>query len=129
MRPGLFILLFIICTNCFSNTIIVGSNQPVHLLKKAFEMSKDKDSIILLAGIYKEGPLMLTRSITLLGRGNPVLDGENKYEILLISGKNITITGIQFRNSGYSSMNDYASVKVIDASDFIIENNIMFTKD
>ena len=123
MRPGLFILLFIICTNCFSNTIIVGSNQPVHSLKKAFEMSKDKDSIILLAGIYKEGPLQLTKSITLLGQGNPVLDGENKYEILLISGKNITIRGIQFRNSGYSSMNDYASIKLIDASYITLENN------
>ena len=123
MRPGLIILLLVIFTNCFSNTIIVGSNQPVHSLKKAIELAKDKDSILLLQGIYKEGPLVLTKSITLLGRGNPVLDGENKYEILLISGKNISITGIHFRNSGYSSMNDYASIKLIDASNITLENN------
>jgi hypothetical protein len=49
MRPGLIILLLGICTNCFSNTIIVGRTQPVHSLKKAFEIAKDKDSIILLA--------------------------------------------------------------------------------
>ncbi|HEY6062101.1 MAG TPA: right-handed parallel beta-helix repeat-containing protein, partial [Chitinophagaceae bacterium] len=123
MRPGLFILLFGICTHCFSNTIIVGSTQPVHSLKKAFDMAKDKDSIVLLAGIYKEGSLVLTKSITLLGQGNPVLDGENKYEILLISGKNITIKGIEFLHSGYSSMNDYASIKLVDASNITLENN------
>ena len=123
MRPGLIILLLGICNACFPNTILVGSNQPVHSLKKAFEIAKDKDSIILLAGVYKEGPLVLSKSITLLGRDNPVLDGENKYEILLISGKNITVKGIQFRNSGYSSMNDYASIKLVDASNITLENN------
>ena len=123
MRLGLIILLLGICSACYSNTILVGSNQPVHSLRKAFELAKDKDSIVLLAGLYKEGALVLTKSITLLGRDNPVLDGENKYEILLISGKNITIKGIQFRNSGYSSMNDYASIKLVDASNITLENN------
>ncbi len=123
MRLGLTILFVIICTACFSNTILVGNNQPIHSLKKAFELAKDKDSIILQAGIYKEGALILTKSITLLGQDNPVLDGENKYEILLISGKNITVKGIQFRNSGYSSMNDFASIKLVDATNVILENN------
>jgi nitrous oxidase accessory protein len=123
MRPGLFILLLGFCNPCFPNTILVGNNQPVHSLKKAFEIAKDKDSIILLPGIYKEGALVLTKSITLLGRDNPVLDGENKYEILLVSGKNIIIKGIQFRNSGYSSMDDYASIKLVDASNITLENN------
>jgi nitrous oxidase accessory protein len=123
MRLRLIILFLGICNACFSNTIIVGSSTQIQSLKKAFEIAKDKDSIILQAGIYKEGPLQLTKSITLLGQGNPVLDGENKYEILLISGKNITIKGIQFRNSGYSSMNDYASIKLIDASNITLENN------
>jgi nitrous oxidase accessory protein len=123
MRLGLTILLLSICTASFSNTILVGNNQPIHSLKKAFEIAKDKDSIILQAGIYKEGPLVLTKSITLLGQDNSVLDGENKYEILLISGKNITVKGIQFRNSGYSSMNDFASIKLIDATNITLENN------
>jgi nitrous oxidase accessory protein len=123
MRLTFVILLLGICISGFSNSIIVGSNQSVQSLKKAIEIAKDKDSILLMPGVYKEGSLLITRSITLLGQNNPVLDGENKYEILLISGKNITIKGIQFRNSGYSSMNDYASIKLIDASNITLENN------
>jgi nitrous oxidase accessory protein len=123
MRLGLIIVFIGICPACFPNIILVGSNQPVHSLKKAIELAKDKDSIILMPGIYKEGPLLITRSISLLGQNNPVLDGENKYEILLISGKNITVKGIQFRHSGYSSLNDFASIKLVDASNILLENN------
>jgi len=123
MRLTLTILLLGICTASFSNTIIVGSNQPVRSLKKAIETAKDKDTILLQQGIYKEGHIILTKSLTIIGQNNPVLDGENKYEILLISGKNITIRGLQFRNSGYSVMNDYASIKLVDATNITLENN------
>ena len=75
-----------------------------------------------MPGIYKEGNIILTKSITLLGN-NAILDGENKYEILTVSGKNIVIKSLQFQNSGYSSMNDYAALKVIDASNVLIEQN------
>jgi nitrous oxidase accessory protein len=117
------ILLLGISIVSFSNAIIVGSNQPLHSLKKAIEIAKDKDTIFLQSGIYKEGHIILTKSLTIIGQNNPVLDGENKYEILLISGKNITIRGLQFRNSGYSAMDDYASIKMVDASNILLENN------
>jgi nitrous oxidase accessory protein len=98
-----------------AKTIIVGTNQPVHSLKKAIELAKDKDTILLQA-----------KSLTIIGQNNPVLDGEKKYEILLISGKNITIRGLQFRNSGYSAMNDFAAIKLIDCSNVLIENNSIY---
>jgi nitrous oxidase accessory protein len=110
--------------NCFAKTIIAGGNQPVKTLKQAIAIAKDKDSILLQPGIYKEGNLVLTKSITIIGN-NAVLDGQNKFEILTISGKDITIRGIQFINSGYSSMNDFAAIKIIDAANVIIDNNII----
>ena len=125
MRFLITILFLFSCMVSFSNTIVVGNNQSVRSLKKAIEIAKDKDTILLLSGVYKEGPVVLTKSLVIIGQKNPVLDGENKYEILLISGKNITIRGLQFRNSGYSSMNDYASVKIVDASDITLENNVI----
>ena len=106
-----------------AKTIVVGSDQSVTSLKRAVFLAKDRDTILLTAGVYKEGNIVITKSIVIIGKGGPVLDGENKYEILTISGKNITITGIIFRNSGYSAMNDYASIKIIDASNITVENN------
>ncbi len=123
MRYCFTIVCSLLLLHSFGRTIIVGPGQPITSLKKAIETAKDKDSIILLGGIYKEGSITLTKSITIIGQNNPVLDGENKYEILLISGKNITIKGLHFRNSGYSSMNDFASIKLVDCYNITLENN------
>ncbi len=126
MRFFIIILFLSISTPLFSRTIIVGNNQPVSSLKKAIAIAKNFDTILLQAGIYKEGAITLTKSLTIIGQNGPVLDGEKKYEILLISGKNITIKGIHFHNSGYSAMDDYASIKLVDASYITIENNQIF---
>lgn len=123
MRWLLTIALSLLVLNSFGKTIVVGPNQSIRSLKKAIELAKDKDSIILLPGMYKEGSIILTKSLTITGQNNPVLDGENKYEILLISGRHIIIRGITFLNSGYSAMNDFAAVKLVDCSNVTIENN------
>lgn len=114
-------IIFSFCAS--AKTIVVGKNLPFTSLKKALSVAKDKDTILVNAGIYREGNILLTKSVTLLGVGNPILDGQNKYEIMTVSGRNILIKGITFRNAGYSAMNDYASIKVIDASNITIENN------
>jgi nitrous oxidase accessory protein len=123
MRIIFIILLFLCHLAAFSNRIIVGTNQSIRSLKKAIDLARTGDTIILQQGIYREGAVVLTKSITLIGEGEPVLDGEKKFEILLISGKNITVRGIEFRNSGYSALNDFASIKLVDASNIILEKN------
>ena len=115
--PALFLFSIAI-----ARTIIVGNDQAFKSLKQAIASATNGDTILLQKGIYKEGNIILTKSLTIIGNG-AVLDGENKYEILTISGKNITVKNLQFRNSGYSSMNDYAAVKIVDASNITIENN------
>lgn len=122
--PTILALLLFLQTG--ATTIIAGPGRPVSTLRKAIELARDNDSIRLQAGIYKEGSLTISRSITLIGDNNPVLDGENKYEILLVSGKNIRIIGITFRNSGYSAMNDFASIKLVDCSNIILERNTVW---
>lgn len=126
MRLLLLIISLFIVNTIQARTLLVGQGKPYTSLKKAIEQAKDRDTIFLYPGIYKEGSLILSKQITLLGQNNPILDGENKYEILLVSGQNITVKGIQFRNSGYSSMNDFASVKLVDCSNIRIENNTIF---
>jgi len=111
------------CSLIFARTILVGNDQSCKTLKQAIAIAKDGDTIRLQKGIYKEGNIVLTKSLAIIGDDGVALDGESKFEILTISGKNITIKNILFKNSGYSAMNDYAAIKVIDASHITIENN------
>jgi len=122
MKSFFIILFFSISQLASAKIIVAGSNEQVKTLKQAISLAKDNDTIRLMPGVYKEGNIILTKSITLLGH-NAILDGDNQYEILTVSGKNIIIKGLQFQNSGYSSMNDYAALKVIDASNVLIEDN------
>jgi nitrous oxidase accessory protein len=121
----LLVCLFI-SSALFGGQIIVGPAAQVKSLRKAIELARDNDTIRLQAGIYKEGSLVIAKPLTLLGDNNPILEGENKYEILLITGRNITVRGITFRNSGYSAMNDFASIKLVDCTNITLEKNTIF---
>jgi len=125
MKQTFTIGLLLLANFVFAATIIVGKDQLVTSLKKGIELARDGDTVILQKGIYKEGNIVINKSIRLIGINEPVLDGENKYEILTVSGERILIKGIHFRNSGYSSMNDFASISLVDARYCMIENNII----
>lgn len=121
----LFIIsfLFAFVINSWSRTIMVGKNQVNSSLRKAVEQALPGDTILLHEGVYKEGNIIINKPLYLIGVNEPVLDGEKKYEILTLSGNGILVKGITFQNSGFSSMNDVASVSVVDAMNVVIENN------
>lgn len=124
MLRVIFILLFLVKINFSLAAIIhVGISYPVKTIKRAVELSNPFDTIFIEKGIYKEGNITISKSISLIGEKESILDGENKFEILTVSGNNFMVRGITFKNSGYSSLNDFASIKIIDASNFNIENN------
>lgn len=123
MKSALTILWLLVIFNASANTIVVGKNRPVSTLRQAINIARDGDTVLLTKGIYKEGNIVLDKAIHLTGVDAPILDGGNKNEILTLTGKNIVVKGIHFANAGYSSMNDYAALKIIDATNILIENN------
>lgn len=125
MKRTLTITLLLLAQFAFGRTIVVGKDQLVTSVKKAVAMAKDGDTILVQKGIYKEGNIIIDKSIRIIGINQPVLDGEDKYEIFSLRGERILVKGIHFRNSGYSGINDYASIGMIDARNCIIENNLI----
>ncbi|MFC0771348.1 nitrous oxide reductase family maturation protein NosD [Terrimonas alba] len=123
MKNLLSILLLIVTCNVSANTIVVGKNKPISTLRQGIKTAKDGDTVLLHKGTYKEGNIIIDKAIHLIGVDAPVLDGDNKHEILTLTGKKIIIRGIHFANAGYSSMNDYAALKIIDATNILVENN------
>jgi len=106
-----------------ANTIVVGKDKAISTLRLGIHTAKDGDTILLNKGVYKEGNIIIRKAIHLIGVDQPILDGELLHEILTLSGRNIMIRGIKFINAGYSSMNDFAAIKIIDATNITIENS------
>jgi len=117
------IFFLIIIDDSFANTIEVGKNQSIKTLRQGIRMAKAGDTVLLNKGVYKEGNIIIDKAIYLVGVDQPVLDGDNKNEILTLTGKDILVRGIYFVNAGYSSMNDYAAIKIIDATNIVVEDN------
>lgn len=123
MKTILIILFLFTLVNAYANKIVVGKNKSITTLREGINVANNGDTVLLNKGVYKEGNIIITKAIYLIGIDSPVLDGDNKNEILTITGKNIVIKGIHFVNAGYSSMNDYAALKIIDATNVLVEKN------
>lgn len=125
MRKIFFTLisfLSLLNTTLLSSKIEVGKNLSFKKIKDAIAIANLHDTIVVNGGVYKEGNITITKKLVLLGN-NAILDGELKYEILTLSASGIVVSGFTFRNSGSSTMNDFASIKVVDAGGFVIEKN------
>ncbi len=125
MKSLLIIPLLLALTPLFARTIVVGKDRTVSSLRQAVAMAHSGDTILLNSGTYREGNIIIDKPLSLLGVNGPVLDGETKHELLTITGRNVVVRGIQFANAGYSSMNDFAAIKVIDATNILIADNMI----
>jgi len=120
-------IFLIVCIACFSTAsgsiLRVSKKGPLTSIKKAIELAKPGDSIIVEPGIYREGNIVLEKSIVLIGKNFPVLDGENRVEILTIHANYGVVSGFKFIDTGVASIQDLAAVKILESKNIIVRNN------
>lgn len=117
------VFLCLVLTEGFALTIRVGPNETVKSITKAIALAQPSDTLSIQPGTYREGNIILEKSIAIIGVDYPVLDGENKYEILTIHANKVIIQGLKFINTGVASINDLAAIKVLESSGLKILNN------
>lgn len=88
-------------------------------------MAKEFDTLRVQKGIYREYDIQIDKPLTLIGIDYPVLDGENKGEILTIEADGVTVNGFVIRNVGTSYTTDYAAVRVVRSKNFVLESLIL----
>lgn len=124
MKVSLLLMLLIIALiPSEAKTYTVSKGGKISSLQKAVVLANHGDTIIIQTGIYKERNVVIDKSLTIIGYGLPVLDGEHTYEILTIHADNVTIQGIKFINTGVASINDLAAIKILDSKGIHILNN------
>lgn len=122
---GLRYILFLVAAShtLSAKTIIVSKTGAIQTIKRAIEVAQPGDTILIKSGTYREGNIILEKSIVLMGEGFPVLDGENKVEILTVHASNVVISGLKFVDTGIASINDLAAIKLLDSENIKIQNN------
>ncbi len=109
-----------------SKTIEVGAKCSIKKIKVALAQAKSGDTVLVLEGIYKEGTVVIDKAIVFLGRNNPKLDGQKKFEVLAVKSNNVQVTGFTIQNSGCSSFDDPGGIKVYNSNNVLISDNYLY---
>lgn len=119
----LFLLFLLIPLTLSARTFIVGEKQKIKSIRAALEASSDGDTIIVTAGTYIEGTLLITKSILLIGMNEPVISGDNKNEIVKVKADNVVIRGFIFKDAGINFVYENAAVKLDSVHNCTVEKN------
>lgn len=103
----------------------VGKNYPCHSIKEALAKCTRADTVFVHEGIYKEGNLIIDKSIVFIGVEWPVLDGQKKFEVVSIKADSVTMSGFKVQHSGFATLDDPGGIKVYDSKYVTISNNIL----
>jgi nitrous oxidase accessory protein len=117
-----FLLFTFFAISANAGIIHVGKGH-LPSIKSAIETARSGDTIVIHPGIYKEGNIIIKKSLTILGVNYPLLDGESKYEIMTIVADHVTISGLHLANTGIASIEDIAAIKGVEAHDLKVINN------
>ena len=125
MKYLLLILFLFLFSGLSAKTIYVGANRTHKNIQAGIKAAADGDTVAVDRGHYREKNLAIRKRIVFKGLGYPILDGENKYEVLSIYASGVIIDGFRVVHSGVSSLEDLSGIKVYDSDNVIIRNNIL----
>lgn len=104
----------------------VGKGFSFSEIKAALAAALPGDTLLVHAGNYREGNIIIDKPVTLLGLNWPELDGQKKYEVLSIKADHVTVSGFKVQYSGRASLDDPGGIKVYDSKYVVIKGNRLY---
>lgn len=118
-----FFLLFSSLQLSLAKTFLVGSNQKFNRINQVLPLTNNGDTILIHAGNYAEGTIIISKSITVIGKNFPVLLGNKNAETMMIKSDGVIIKGIVFKNAGINFIHDNAAIKLDSVKNCVVEGN------
>lgn len=111
-------------TSDFSKVLEAGNGRQYINLHDALESAEDGDTIIVNGGTYP-GNYTVDKSVVLIGKNDPVIDGKNKGTIVTVEAPNVVITGFIIQNSGKLLDKEDAGILVTSSNVRIHDNHLI----
>ena len=125
-KIGCIVLSVLLTCPLLAATIRVGKQHAINSIKAAIKQSRAGDTILVAAGLYKEGNIVVNKRLVLLGENFPELDGQHKYEVLTITADSTIVKGFRVQHSGHASLDDPGGIKILEANYVVIEGNVLY---
>ncbi len=105
------------------NTLIVASDGNYRTIEAALAAANAGDVIEVHGGIYPT-PLIVEKSVSLIGIDSPVIDGQGKGSLVVINAPQVVLSGFTLRHSGQSLAHEDTAI-VIQAAHVKVSNNLL----
>jgi len=115
--------VFALAEDALAGTHLVCPDCAYSSVGAAIAAAGPGDRIVVSGGTYREGTIVVDKSLTLTGQGWPVLDGEGRHEVLLITADDVTVEGFVLRSTGTSHTEDRAAIKTMQVQGCVIRDN------
>lgn len=120
---SLAISLIVLAMTTYAKTWIVRPAGPLQSLQEAIDNAMPGDTLLVEHGVYRQPTIIVNKQLYIKGIGYPVLDGQKKYEIMVIKSSRVVVEGFAIQHSGYSGYNDIAAIRILNSRQVIIRNN------
>ncbi|KAA9038142.1 nitrous oxide reductase family maturation protein NosD [Ginsengibacter hankyongi] len=121
----IIISFLLLSPKVFARIYTVQKNSALSSIQQAINIATNGDTIMVMPGVYAEKNIQVNKSLVLIGKSFPVLDGQHSYEIISIKADNVILEGFKLIHSGISSLIDIAGIKIYARKNVVIKNNIL----
>tara|TARA_R110001583_G_scaffold56610_2_gene170699 strand:- start:1640 stop:2875 length:1236 start_codon:yes stop_codon:yes gene_type:complete len=126
MKKTFFLLVvFLLAYTGYAQKTEVCATCTIFSIKEAIAQAKINDTILVKKGTYNEHNLVIDKPLTIIGKNQPIIDGQLKGEIITIVSDGVTVDGFYIINVGTSYTEDYAAIRVRRSKNFVIQNVVL----
>lgn len=122
--PALAVVLLSSALFAAPHTLTVAPGSALATVSAALLQARDGDTIVVTPGEYREGKIVVTRRVAIIGHGWPVFHGGD-HTVFVVAADSVTIRGLVIRDVTPSATEDRAAILVAGARDCLIENNTL----
>lgn len=105
-----------------SDVVRVCARCTTATLDDAVRRASAGDTIVIEAGRYRSTHVKITKPLTIIGIGSPVLDGEGRGSVIDVHRAPVLLRGLVIENTGFSSLEEFAAVKFVESTGSVVED-------
>ena len=119
---GIFVGLLLMAPLSYATQITVSKDGEITSVQQGIDQAQPGDTVLVKEGRYVEYDIRVNKSVTLLGEGKAIIDGDNQGFVVVVEADSTVIKDIEVHNSKAGFMDDYAGIVVEGAHNVRIEN-------
>ncbi len=122
----LYVILFLGIINSFESLskILYVNNKKNSNIQSVVDSAQNGDTIIINQGEYRQSKILISKNITLIGKGEPVIDGKDlEGSVIYVESAKVNIKGLTIRNVKRTAIKDNAAIRLSNSKGSVIENN------